>query len=240
MGLIIAAAITTGLALLTIGSVIVRAACPADRRMLGLAFLIALPLQPLVFYLVRLPIDVGVRSVLGLTAAWGMVALFYAPLTEEPAKWLPLVVPAIRRMLTPANAVPLALAIGLGFGIGEIWFLTHAVIASPSYPDLPFWKFYGFVFERLEVCFLHGVFVAAPIIRLAQGKSFWPGALAGLVLHFLANFPIYPAQLGAFGLSGPVWSVLLLGWVAALVVAGAVALEHLHRQLARAPERSAQ
>lgn len=236
MGLIIAATITTVLALLAIGSVIVRAARPADRRTLGLALLIALPLQPLVFYLVRLPIDAGVRSVLGLTAAWGMVALLYAPLTEEPAKWLPLAVPAIRRALAPANAVPLALAIGLGFGIGEIWFLTHALVASPNYPDLPFWMFNGFMLERLEVCFLHWVFVAAPIVRLAQGKSFWPGALAGVLLHFLTNFPIYPAQLGAFGLSGPVWSLLLLGWVAALVAAGAVALCRLHRHLARASQ----
>jgi hypothetical protein len=236
MGLIIAAAITTGLALLTIGSIIVRAARPADRRMLALACLIALPLQPLVFYLVRLPIDAGVRWVLGLSAAWGMVALLYAPLTEEPAKWLPLAVPAVRRMLLPANAVPLALAIGLGFGIGEIWFLTRALVSSPNYPDLPFWMFNGFMLERLEVCFLHGVFVAAPIVRLAQGNSFWPGAMVGLLLHFLTNFPIYPAQLGAFGLSGPVWSLLLLGWVAALVAAGAVALWRLHHHLARAPQ----
>src|SRR5262249_37628716 len=156
------AAITTGLALLVIGAVIVRAAPPADRRMLGLAFLIALPLQPLVFYLVRLPVDAAVRSVMGLTPAWGMVALLYAPLTEEPAKWLPLALPAIRRMLTPSNAVPLALAIGLGFGIGEIWFLARALVAGPNYPDLPFWRFYGFIIERLEVCFLHGVFVVAP------------------------------------------------------------------------------
>jgi hypothetical protein len=236
MGLIIAAVIATGLALLATGAVIVRAARPRDRRLLGLAFLVALPLQPLVFYAVRLPIDAAVRSLLGLSVAWGLVALFYAPLTEEPAKWLVLAVPAVRRMLVPANAVPLALAIGLGFGIGEIWFLAHALVAAPNYPDLPFWKFYGFILERLEVCFLHGAFVAAPIVRLALGRSFWPGALVGVLLHFLTNFPIYPAQLGAFGLSGRVWSLLLMGWIVALVVAGAVALCHLHRRIARAAQ----
>jgi hypothetical protein len=236
MGLVIAATITTALALLAIGTVVWCAAPPSDRRMLGLALLVALPLQPLVFYSVRLPLDAAVRTVLGLGATWGMVALLYAPLTEEPAKWLPLAVPPVRRLLAPANAVPLALAIGLGFGIGEIWFLTHALVGAPNYPDLPFWQFYGFVIERLEVCFLHGVFVAAPVARLAQGKSFWPGALAGLTLHFVANFPIYPAQLGVFGISGPTWVLILMAWVAGLVVAGAITLWRLHRRLTRAPK----
>jgi hypothetical protein len=240
LGLIIAGAIATALAALTIGTVVFRAAPAADRCMVGLAFLIALPLQPLVFYVVRLPVDAGVRSLLGLSAAWGMVALLYAPLTEEPAKWLPLAFPAVGRKLAPANAVPLSLAIGLGFGIGEIWFLVHGLVASPNYPDLPFWMFYGFIIERVEVCFLHGVFVAVPIVRLAQGKSFWPGAIAGVALHFLTDFPIYPAQRGAFGLSGQVWSLLLMGWVAALVVGGAATLWRVQRRMARASPTSIQ
>ena len=235
MGLIIAAAIATALALLMIGAVIVRAAPTADRRLLGLAFLLALPLQPLVFYAVRLPIDAAVRSVLGLSAAWGLVALLYAPLTEEPAKWLALAVPPVRRRLAPTNAIPFALAIGLGFGIGEIWFLAGALVATPNYPDLPFWMFYGFILERLEVCFLHGVFVAAPVVRLAQGKSFWPGALAGVAMHFATNFPIYPARNDVFGLGAAAWALVVMAWVAILVVAGAIMLARLHRRLPRAP-----
>jgi hypothetical protein len=235
MGLIIAAAITTGLALLAIGTVIWRLTSPADRRMLGLAFLIALPLQPLALYLVRLPLDGVVRAAFGLGKTSAMIALLYAPLTEEPAKWLVLALPAVRRALLPANAVPLALAVGLGFGIGEIWFLTHALVTSPGYPDLPFWMFYGFVIERLEICLLHAAFVALPVARLAEGKSFWPGALAGMALHLLVNFPIYPAQLDVFGVGGAAWSVMLRAWVAAWTVAGAVMLWRLHRRLTCAP-----
>ena len=235
MGLIIAAVLTTGLALVTIGAAAWHAARPSDARVLVLAGLVALPLQPLAFYAVRLPLDGVVRAMLGLGTAWAVVALFYAPLTEEPAKWLVLAVPAVRRALAPSNAVPLALAIGLGFGIGEIWFLTHALVTSPSYPDLPFWMFYGFVLERLEVCLLHGVFVALPIARLAQGKSFWPGALAGVVAHFVTNFPIYPAQIDVFRLGGPLWSLVLMAWIAALAAAGAIMLWRLHRRLLRGP-----
>ena len=142
---------------------------------------------------------------------------------------------AVANALAPANAVPLALVIGLGFGIGEIWFLTHALVASPTYPDLPFWMFYGFAIERLEVCLLHGVLVAFPIARLARGETFWPGAVAGMALHLLINFPIYPAQIDVFGLGGPAWSIIVMGWVAALVVAGAIMLWRLHHRLLRGP-----
>jgi RsiW-degrading membrane proteinase PrsW (M82 family) len=192
-------------------------------------------LQPLAFYAVRLPLDAAVRAALGLSVAWGVVALFYAPLIEEPAKWLVLALPAVRRALAPANAVPVALAIGLGFGLGEVWFLTQALVASPNYPDLPFWRFYGFVLERLEVCLLHGVFIALPVARMAQARSFWPGALAGVALHFVTNFPIYPAQIDVFRLGGPVWSIVLMAWTASLTAAGAAMLVILHRRLQRAP-----
>jgi hypothetical protein len=192
-------------------------------------------LQPLAFYLVRLPLDGALRAVLGIGIGrgWTIAGLFYAPLTEEPAKWLVLAAPAVKAKLAPASAVPLALAIGLGFGIGEIWFLAQAIVVSPSYPDLPFWAFYGFAIERLEVSLLHGAFVALPVARLAQGQSFWPGALAGTALHFLVNFPIYPAQIDLFGLGGPAWRIILLTWVAAAAAAGAVMLWCLHRRLTR-------
>jgi hypothetical protein len=235
VNLLLAGAIATVLALLAIGTAAWRAARPADRRMLVLAFLVALPLQPLAFYLVRLPMDAALRAALGIgigkTAA--IIGLSYAPLTEEPAKWLVLAVPGIRAALTPANAVPLALTVGLGFGIGEIWFLAHAIISLPSYPDLPLWMYYGFLIERLEVCLLHGVFVAFPLVRLAQGRSFWPGACAAIALHFLTNFPIYPAQLDAFGLGAPAWKIILMAWVAGLTAAGAVTLWRLHHRLTR-------
>jgi hypothetical protein len=237
MGLIVAAAITTGLALATIGVAAWRAARPADRGVLVTALLIALPLQPLAFYLVRLPLDGALRAMLGIGIgkAWAITGLFYAPLTEEPAKWLTLAAPVVRRALAPASTVPLALATGLGFGIGEIWFLAHAIVSSPSYPDLPFWMFYGFVIERIQVCLLHGVFVAPALLRLAQGRSFWPGALAGVLLHLLTNFPIYPARIDLFGLGTPAWRTILMAWVAGLAAVGAVMLWRLHRRLTRAP-----
>ena len=194
VGLFIAAAITTAL-------VLVRLCDPAPaigrRRPMALAFLVALPLQPLMIYAVRLPIDGLLRTTFGISAGWvTIVSLFYAPLTEEPAKWLTAAVPKVRHAIR-RDPIFLALAAGAGFGLGEIWFLAHALIKSPGYPDLPFWMFGGFLLERLAVCFLHGALLVPPFYALAAGRSFLLGGLAGMVVHFLLNFPIYLASINA-------------------------------------------
>src|SRR4051794_20537343 len=133
MGIIIAAIITALAVVAVYGFVVVKLSAKADRRLLLLAALIALPLQPLAFYFVRLPLDGLLRAVIGTGAAYGWLATLYAPLTEEPAKWLVLAVPAVRKVLRPDSAIPLAMAIGLGFGVGEIGFLAANIAQVPDY-----------------------------------------------------------------------------------------------------------
>ena len=249
MGLIIAACITTALALCGLALVLARA---GNWRPLALAFLIALPLQPLAFYVVRLPIDGLLRTTFGMTGWVMIVSLFYAPVTEEPAKWLAAAVPAVRRAIA-SHPVSVALAVGLGFGIGEIWFLTHALATAPNYPDVPFWMFGGFMVERLEVCFLHGAFVALPFVQLARGRSFWLGGVADPLLgiepstsewtlgkpDLIVEVPAYEVPAtgvinyqylrAANPLGRDVWITVLLLWVAGFVVAGALMIWRLSR-----------
>lgn len=225
MGLFVAAAITTALVLCGFAILLRRS---DDWRPMALAFAIALPLQPLMIYLVRLPIDGLLRNTFGIAGVVTIISLFYAPLTEEPAKWLTVAMPKVRQAIVK-DPIFLALAVGAGFGIGEIWFLAHALIKSPGYPDLPFWMFGGFVLERLEVCFLHGALLIPPFYALASGRSFLLGGLAGMVLHFLLNVPIYFASINVFGL-GENWKPLLLLWALLFVVLGAILALSLPRR----------
>jgi hypothetical protein len=224
VGLTIAAGFTTALALCGLALLLARA---EDRRSLTLAFILALPLQPLAFYAVRAPLDDMLKATFGFPSWVAVASLLYAPLTEEPAKWLAAALPMVRRAIA-LHPVAVALAVGIGFGIGEIWFLVHAIVNGPNYPDLPFWMFGGFVVERLEVCFLHGAFVALPFVALARGGSFWLGGLAGMALHFLLNFPVFLARMDMFGL-GAAWLSVLQLWVLASVVACAFMVWRLAR-----------
>ena len=117
----VAAILTTGLAVAIFGTLIRRLKLPANPRLLWLAALIVLPLEPAAFYFVRVPLDHWLTGVLGSDSVilhW--LVTFYAPLTEEPAKLVPLLIPAIRRDISRANVGRYALAIGLGFAIGEM------------------------------------------------------------------------------------------------------------------------
>jgi hypothetical protein len=236
LGLFIAALITTAIALGGFAALLRQS---DQRRAMMLAFLIALPLQPLMIYVVRLPIDGLLRTTFGISAGVvTIVSLFYAPLTEEPAKWLTVAVPKVREAIW-RDPIFLALAAGAGFGIGEIWFLAHALIKSPSYPDLPFWMFVGFALERLEVCFLHGALLIPPFYALASGRSFLLGGIAGMVGHFLLNVPIYLASINLFGL-GDRWKPLLLLWVLLFVILGVILALVLPRRPMNAPGWSTQ
>ncbi len=205
MGIIIAAGITTVVVVALYGYLIWRLSLGSDRPALLMTALITLPLQPLAFYLLRVPLDGRLRGALGTGSLYLILTTFYAPLTEEPAKWLALAVPPVRRLLRPDNVVPVTMAIGLGFGIGEIWFLAEQLTRVPEYAALPFWMFSGFLIERSYVCFLHGGFVLFLVHRLAHGRPLWPGALAGMALHYLVNLPIFLAGIGAFGLPQEAW-----------------------------------
>jgi len=229
MGIIIAAAITTLLAILAFGYLVYRLCTPADWRVALAAAAVALPLQPLVFYAVRLPLHALLQSALGPGIALNMISLFYAPLTEEPAKWLVLLVPWIRRVLRPDNAVAFALATGLGFGIGEIWFLAEQLTRVPQFAAAPFYMFGGFLSERLLVVFVHGATVAFAFKWLADGRSFALGALLGVVLHFLINFPIFLMSIDPIGVGRDAWSAAIQIYLIAFVIALGAAVNRMTR-----------
>src|SRR5687768_6810189 len=112
MGIYIAAIITTLTAFGVFGYLVFRLS-PRDLLVAcGVAMVAALPLQPLAFYLVRLPLDQLLRDWVGINTAYVWMTTLYAPLTEEPAKWLVLLIPFVRRSLRPETVVPIALAVG--------------------------------------------------------------------------------------------------------------------------------
>lgn len=229
-GIYIAAGVAAALALLVIGSFLVKGATPAERRLCLVLILLQLPMSWLAFEYVRVPLDAWLRPLIADRDTYGVVTLFYAPLTEEPAKLWPLLLPFVWRHLGRENAVRVALALGLGFGLGEIAFLAARVAASPALAPLPWYMFGGFIAERLMVCLWHAAFTAVTVAAAAHALSRVPAAFAGsAALHFLGNFPIYLAALRLFGIGAAEWQLLLFGWTIVYTVAMAVLLVLLAR-----------
>lgn len=221
----VTALITTVIALSIYGTVIWKMKSPVDYRWLWLAFLIVLPMQPLAFYLIRLPLNNFLVARLGSTSRlYEWITLCYAPLTEEPAKLVPLLLPFVLRDIRKENFGRYALAIGLGFGIGELWFVAARVAANPRFAAVPFWQFTGFLNERLVVCLLHGVFVSVGLWRLRN--KFLLGVLGAMLLHFFGNFPIYLMSKNVFGLGAGVWSLVINGWLGFYFLGGIALLTY--------------
>lgn len=116
--------------------------------------------------------------------------MWEAPLSEELAKLWPLLLPFFRRQIHQKNAIRIALTLGLGFGLGEIWFVGYWVARhDPATANLPWYHLSGFIGERLMVCLMHGAFTTA-VLRWWKHGLGW-GILSGIGLHFLGNFPIF-------------------------------------------------
>jgi hypothetical protein len=214
MGILIAALITTVVAIAVIGLFIRHLSHAAPRWLLVLAFFSALPAQPVAFHFIRAPLHEFLTQWIGAGTLLTAITLFYAPVIEEPAKWFSLVLPSLRKALKPENAVAVALAVGLGFGIGELWFIAERLARAPELAGLPFYYFTGFLTERLMVCFLHGAFIALLFKRYAEGRSVWPAALFGIALHFLLNFPLFLSSMKLGGIDQNVWGLFLVIYIA--------------------------
>jgi hypothetical protein len=224
MGIYIAAAIASATAVAICGVMALRVTETAHRRALLLAFLVMLPMQPLAFYAVRVPVLGYLTPLLGGGIAMLTVMMLAAPLTEEPAKWLVLAVAPVRRAILECSAMGMAIATGLGFGIGEIWFLAEQVARVAAYQSLPFTQFGGFMIERTQVCLLHGFFLAPMFYALARGRHVVFGALIGVVAHLLTNLPILAVQSDLFGLGRERWLALVNLWLIVLIVVGLLAV----------------
>lgn len=207
-GIYLTAVFTSVAAVAIFGTALCKLPLPANDRLLWLAALVALPLQPLAFFLVRVPLDHWLVEHLGAAStAYKWLNTFYAPLTEEPAKLVPLLMPAIRRDLTAGNFVRYALAIGLGFALGEMWFVANRLAHGPALAALPFYQLGGYATERLMTCVFHSAFVAVALWRFR--RRFALGFAGAVALHWLGNFPLSLMAWNAGGLSRTLWIIIV-------------------------------
>jgi hypothetical protein len=208
MGILLAAAMATALSLALIGGFSARRMSRDERRLLTILVLLELPMSPLLFYGIRVPFE-------GLLEQWTVPATlvqllgtWWRPIMEELTKLWPLLLPFVRRSMSPTNRIGRALALGLGFGIGELWMLTEIVYRTdPTTANLSVMTLTGFVNERSMVCLIHGALTA---VAIRWGSRGVPIAIG---IHYLGNLPFHLRDIHAFGISAATWAVLLRAWV---------------------------
>ncbi|MDB6153627.1 MAG: hypothetical protein JWL90_2080 [Chthoniobacteraceae bacterium] len=224
-GIYLAAFFTTLAAVAIFGPLIYKLQLPSNHQLLWLAALLVVPLQPLAFYWIRIPLDHWLAGQLGsssITYQW--LTSLYAPLTEEPMKLVPLLVPMIRADIRPANFARYALAIGLGFAIGEMWFVAGRVAQIKAMEGLPFYQFGGYAVERLMTCIFHGAFVSVALWQWRR-RFLW-GIAGAMTLHWLGNLPLQLMAQNAGGLGRTFWMVTVQLWLFGYCLAAASLLAY--------------
>lgn len=208
----IAAIIPTVLALGVVGGLVIWRAPRECRKLLLVIVLLELPMSALAFYLIRQPIDGLLQRVISpFSDGYRLIATWYAPLTEEPVKLWVLLIPLVFKSVKRSNFVFFTLAIGIGFGIGEIWMLAYEFSKVPAFASLAWYAFGGFMQERFLVCIMHGAFTAGALM-LFRKKLFIVGFLIALMLHYIGNFPIFLAAVNFAGLSTGDWQTIVFIW----------------------------
>lgn len=214
---------------------------PCDRRrpVLIKLLLLGVFMSPATYFAVRRPLLIGplepILSRPGWDAAgWSdvrdVVRLCFAPITEEPAKLAPwLAMLAVGFPLAPTRRMisPLALAVGLGFAVGEIWLVAGLIAQAndPKLAGLPWYSFGGFLSERLMTCVTHSLF-ALPAVALSRHgwKSGAAGLALGMTMHWVSNAPIVLMHRGAFGWTPEVWGLVIQLWLVLWTILGLAVL----------------
>ena len=219
-GLVVAAIVATLGAAGVLGAVLWQISPPGRRGVVAALVLVELPLCFLALHFVRPVWEGWVQGAVG--PAWFKWARsLSAPLTEELAKAWPLVIVWRLGYLRDTPPVALGMALGLGFGLGEVWTVAHLLSPSASVAVAHWYELGGFIQERVCVCMAHGAFTSMLVVGAARGR---PGAglAAAMGAHFVGNFPIYLAlrflsqRVGVIALQ--VWTIAFFAAMAALLV----------------------
>lgn len=163
----------------------------------AVGFAVALPFSPIVNLWMKKPlIELLLRkSHVGQRAQdwpWWIAALVLVTVgvCEEAIKVTPAVASSIRAAVrSRESAVPMAFSIGLGFALGEVWYLAAGLyLHDRATASLPFYLLGGFLSERLATIFIHSFLSLVALHGLLVGRGrFWLGVAGAMLLHALAD-----------------------------------------------------
>ena len=196
-----------------------------SRKLFIILSLIMLPMNGIAFHFLRMPIDTLLSHFIDNHKIIQFIRIFYAPFTEEPAKLWILFLPWFFQRISTTNLFIPALAIGFGFGIGEVWTVATLLSKNPELVKYPWFMLGGFLSERLMVCFFHAAFTGTAMFFIIKKKLVFLALFLCMTLHFAGNSPIFLSHLNVFGIGQIAWAhiqqifmiVYFLGMIAILL-----------------------
>jgi hypothetical protein len=211
LGIHIAAILTSILVLVVYGGVLMRKTEDEQRYFMFLIFMVMIPIFFITFFWVRMPLDFLMRLFITDPDIYMFLTNLYAPVTEELAKLAVIMLPFVWRNISRHNYKMAALAAGLGFGFGELWFVADMVAKNASMNTFAWYMYTGFMAERFLVCGFHAAFTLIALRYLLEGRK--RGIFYAMGLHLIANFPIYLAAIDPGIIPLQAWPIILTNYL---------------------------
>lgn len=234
--MVTATLITVIVAVLVSGTIFFVTAPKNELPLLALCAALTAPMCWIMLHLVREPLDTALQSFAFADVWLPWLRTAWAPLTEEPSKLWPLLLPWVRHRVTKENFIRIAMALGCGFAFGEVF--TVAQLLSERTPEIaamPWYLLSPMITERLMTFCIHSGMTAIALGAWKGGTGIVIGLPLAMVAHFLTNFPIVMARHGWFGPASEVSQLIVYSWVVSCTLLSAAGL---YRAYQRSGERN--
>ncbi|MDR2395039.1 MAG: YhfC family intramembrane metalloprotease [Endomicrobium sp.] len=182
-------------------------------------FVISLFESYLAFHYIRIPLDDLIKYYANIIPIWYcFITFLYAPVIEEIAKILPILVfPVYKNNITKENIVLYGSVIGLGFGIGEMFLISSFIVKDIAFIGYKWYHFYGYIYERIISCFCHQIFTIVALSGIEKCDIKY--LLYAMVLHAILNIPAFLYQGGFINANSNFVQYFLLCYPLIFVVA---------------------
>jgi uncharacterized membrane protein YhfC len=187
--------------------------------------LIGLPLSPIANVALKQPVVSFLSSIYGTNSLYGapfgflLLMLLMGPIIEELIKLFPLAFRWLKQFVRGRNhAIYCGLAVGMGFGLGENWYLAYLVCQNdPITAMMQFYLLSGFIVERCLSLVAHSIFSAVAYVGVARRGILRTMLISGAILiHALSNLPALLFQMGT--VTDQTASNLLIAFVSLMLV----------------------
>ena len=223
--MVTATLITVVLAALISGAVLWITAPEGELPPLGLCAVLTAPMCWIMLHLVRGPMDTALQSFAGSDVWLPWLRSAWAPLTEEPVKLWPLLLPSVRNRVTRENFIRFAIALGCGFAFGEVFTVAQLISErTPEVAAMPWYLLSGMISERLMTFCIHSGMTAIALGVWKHRAGITVGLFLAMIAHFLANFPIVMARRGWFGTDTETPLLIVYFWTISCTLLSAAGL----------------
>lgn len=110
-------------------------------------------------------------------------------ITEELFKIIPIAIPRFKEEMKSSELtkVQIGWSLGIGFGIGEIWYLAFLIALDPNFEGIRWFLFTGFLFERVLVVILHAGMTILTLYGFNK-KKLWLTIILGIISHGIIDY----------------------------------------------------